>query len=63
MVRAQKQGVGKIHEWTLRAKDKNTDRHASKYSEACRGASGPSGHVPVLTSAEAEQHPQRRINQ
>lgn len=59
MVRAQKRGMGKMREWTAGPKDKNTDRHASRYSEAClEGGSGPSGHVPVLTSAEVEQPPQ-----
>lgn len=64
MVRAQKRGMGKMREWTARTKDKNTDRHASRYSEACLGGgSRPSGHAPVLTSAGAEQPPQSPVNQ
>lgn len=62
MVRAQERGMGEMREWTARPKDKNTDRHASRYSGACPGGGGwggsrPSGLDPLLTSAGAEQTP------
>lgn len=40
MERAQKRGMGKKREWTAWPKDKNTDRHASRYSEACLRGGG-----------------------
>lgn len=59
MVRAQERGMGEMRERTARPKDKNTDRHASRYSGACPGGGGsrPSGLDPLLTSAGAEQAP------
>lgn len=37
-------------------KDKNTDRHGSRYTEG-EGGLRPSGHAPLLTSAEAVATP------
>lgn len=59
MVRAQKRGMGKMREWTAWPKDKNTDRHASRYSEACLGGrrafwAGPSADISRGRATPAE---------
>lgn len=45
MAKAQKRGMGKMREWTVQPRDKNTDRHVSRYCqlvwEGVGGTQGP----------------------
>ncbi len=59
MVRAQKRGMGKMRERTARQRDKNTDRHTSRYSEACLGGLGGLLGMPQCWHQQRQSNPHR----
>lgn len=55
-----------MREWTARTKDKNTDRHASRHSEACLGGLGafwvcPSADISRARATSTEHHEPQRV--
>lgn len=68
MVRAQKRGMGAMRERTARPRDKNTDRHASRYSEACLGGlrafwACPSADISRGRATPTEHREPRRVGE
>lgn len=57
-----------MREWTERPKDKNTDRHASRYSEACLGGLRvfwvcPSADISRGKATFTEHHEPQRVGE